>query len=109
MAADWPNDADGDVLRNLQKKSFDFGRAVKVDFFVDFFDWPPCETAIASIKRAKPDACIKLYSEDQYILIEIIHEVTYDFVVSVQAELTNICRPFGGVCESWGVLHHSAL
>ena len=31
--------------------------------------------------------------------------MTYDLVVRLQAELTELVERFGGRCESWGVLH----
>ncbi len=36
----WPQDADGDVFRQLQKSGFDFTKLYVVDFNVDFAKWP---------------------------------------------------------------------
>jgi hypothetical protein len=40
-----------------------------------------------------------------YILLVINAVLTYELVMSMQQVLTDLAAPFGGVCESWGVLH----
>jgi hypothetical protein len=99
----WPSDADGDVMRRLQSDNFDFDREVEVDFNIDFDTWPPHDKAIMLLKNAKPNAQITVYNDDQYVLMQLTAILTYSFVISTQAELTEISRPFGGRCESWGV------
>jgi hypothetical protein len=37
---DWPNDADGDVLRRLKENGFEFDKEVEIDFNIDFNHWP---------------------------------------------------------------------
>lgn len=36
----WPDDEDGDVLRVLDERGFDFNKEVKIDFEIDFDHWP---------------------------------------------------------------------
>lgn len=98
----WPDDVDGDVMRRLQNNNFDFDREVVIDFNIDFKTWPPSEKAMDALARVRSDALIKA-TEDEYVGICITARVTYDFVMSMQAELTKVAKPFGGWCDTWGV------
>lgn len=98
----WPNDADGDVLRRLKAKGFNFEREVGIDFNIDFDVWPP-DISLTSILASRwPSAKISI--EENYILVQVRARVTHPFVTNMQADLTAISVPFGGRCESWGVL-----
>jgi hypothetical protein len=103
----WPDDADGDVLRRMRAKGFDFANAVDVDFNVDFDTWPPAEELVRilgskySRMRLYPSAA----GDGGYILLVINAVLTYELVMSMQQVLTDLAAPFCGVCESWGVLH----
>jgi hypothetical protein len=103
----WPNDADGDVFRRLQQSNFDFDRRHLIDFDVDFEDWPPQEEAIELLKREFPT--LKVYApnfEDEGYLQFQVHEfVSYELVVRIQEHVTELMKPYGGTCESWGILH----
>jgi len=99
----WPSGADGDVMRRLQRDNFHFDREVEIDFNVDFETWPPHDKALMSLKSAKPNAPVTMNNAAQYVLVQLRGLLTYPFVISTQAELTEISRPFGGRCESWGV------
>src|SRR6188508_877008 len=100
---DWPNDADGDVLRRLQSDGFDFGREVEVDFNIDFENWPPSDDTIRSLTNTRPQARISMEHDGHYILVQIRAALTYPFVIETQSELTQLAGPYGGKCDSWGV------
>lgn len=36
----WPSDIDGDVLRLLEERGFDFNLAHEIEFIIDFKCWP---------------------------------------------------------------------
>ncbi|RPI74557.1 MAG: ribonuclease E inhibitor RraB [Desulfobacteraceae bacterium] len=109
---DWPNDVDGEVLSGLEADHFDFNKEYQVDFNVDFEEWPPAEEAVrllkskyANIETVDPeegepeeDGC------NGYLSFQIKSRVTYEFVTQIQKETTEAMRPFGGWCESWGVM-----
>ena len=99
---DWPNDADGDVLRRLHAGGFEFDREIELDFNIDFEDWPPPPTFVTELAAAFPDAEISL--EDDYMLMRLTVQLTYHFVIEMQAKLTRMARPHGGHCDSWGLL-----
>jgi hypothetical protein len=102
----WPDDADGDVFRRLESSGFDFSKVYSIDFNVDFDQWPPSAAATEAIRHAFPGA--KVYVEDEtqgYVLFKVSSLPTYEFVIKTQIDATTIAAPFGGRCESWGILH----
>lgn len=101
----WPNDADGDVFRNLQKNGFDFSKEYVVDFNVDFESWPPAEDLSAYIQKGFPGAVVEWIDDHGYIVVKIKTLLTYEFVVFAQKKLSDIAQAHGGCCESWGVMH----
>ena len=105
--ATWPDDADGDVLRRMEKGGFDLGKATLIDFNVDFEAWPPPDEAIAVLRRSFPNLVVYPSSESGggYIQFQLFDELSYELVMRIQADVTEWMAPFGGLCESWGVLH----
>jgi hypothetical protein len=103
----WPNDADGDVLRRLQDQGFDFTRPCAIDFNVDFLEWPPPPEAIDLIRQCYPQTVVYEEEGDSagYVLFQVHDKLTYELVMRVQAEMSALLAQYGGVCESWGVLH----
>lgn len=103
----WPDDADGDVLRRMQANGFDFSKPAVIDFDVDFASWPPSAEAMMVIQRTfrQVDAYNLEADSDGYIEIKVFAFVTYDLVMSMQSSISAITGPFGGKCQSWGVLH----
>ena len=103
----WPNDADGDVFRRLEASGFDFRRQYSIDYNVDFDAWPPDPAALKVLRERFGD--IELFPPGDEsvgsVLFKVIGHVTYESVTSMQRSVTNAMRPYGGVCESWGVLH----
>ena len=103
----WPDDADGDVFRRLSSHGFDFDRPWLIDFNVDFDGWPPSAEALSRLMREFPSVVVFEPSEegDGYVQFQIHAQVTYALVTRIQAEVSEWMAPYGGACESWGVLH----
>ena len=103
----WPNDADGDVLRRMQKSGFDFSKPCLIDFDVDFKEWPPNEAALRILEREYPSTMVYESTEENkgYIEFQMFELLSYELVIRTQEYVTKLMKPFGGVCESWGVLH----
>jgi hypothetical protein len=99
---DWPQDADGDVMRRLSAAGFAFDKPTSIDFNVDFEAWPPNELALAVISNAFPDATIT--QEGDYVLVQITSIVSYEGVTSVQERLSALTANYGGRCDSWGLM-----
>ena len=102
----WPNDADGDVLRRLLAKGFDFSKAQLIDFNVDFEDWPPAQEAIQALQAEfhGVEACEDSENGGGYVLFKMNSILSYDLVIETQAKATHLVAKYGGRCESWGVL-----
>jgi len=103
-----PNNADGDVIRRLIKSNFDFSSKHTVDFNIDLENWPPNDQLIKLLKQNSYKYTLHKSSEDfnGYIEIQIKEYITYEFVTKTQDELTKISKPYGGVCESWGIMQN---
>lgn len=103
----WPNDVDGDVFRRMKSSGFDFDAKTDIDFNVDFDNWPPSTELIELLRNQF--SVVKVYEPDDhgsgYIRIVLNELVTYELVMFIQSSVSELAAPFGGVCESWGVLH----
>ena len=103
----WPDDADGDVLRRLEDDGFDFSKSHVIDFNVDFDSWPPMPEAIAVLSRHYPNARLRQpdANDKGYVQFQIEAALSYDIVMKVQREVSSLMADFGGRCESWGVMN----
>jgi hypothetical protein len=103
---DFPDDADGGVLRRLDQNGFDFSQKALIDFTVDFEDWPPSPKAVALLSAEYPST--KVYepqnNDPGYVHFQVYELVTYDLVTAIQRHVTELVAPFHGECNSWGVL-----
>ena len=107
----WPETADGDVFRRLESSQFDFSSVHKIEFNVDFDDWPPSPEAIRWIEREYED--VKAYPPSDnfngYVQLKIVAKLNYDLIVATQNRVSSAMAQYGGVCESWGTLHSPSL
>jgi hypothetical protein len=106
ITVDWPDDADGGVFRNLAEDNFDFSKPYSVDYNVDFENWPPPAAALEWLRSQY--GTLGLYPSDEdgsgYVQFQVVDRVTYEGVTSIQRHVSIAMVPFGGVCESWGVM-----
>jgi regulator of RNase E activity RraB len=108
----WPDDADGDVLRILEEKGFDFEKEIKIDFEIEFDHWPLSKNEIGAITRFYPGCELNDPDEEDIaegiltgtVNLQVTSKVTYEFIVNTQEEITKKVKQYGGWCESWGVL-----
>jgi len=106
LTADWPDDADGGVFRSLVEHGFDFSKLHTVDYNIDFPKWPPPREAIALLESMYGSVALYEPNEhsDGYAQFRLHELVNYERVLSVQRSASKAMHPFGGVCESWGVM-----
>lgn len=106
MKTNWPDTADGDVLRRLEARGFDFDKPCWIDFNIDFKTPKPSTGTVDVVTAAYPDARIQSEQDGErsYLLVKVFGRLSYEFVIQLQDELSKLMRPFGGICESWGVL-----
>jgi len=107
LNADWPDDADGGVFRNLAADDFDFSKPHSVDYNVDFENWPPPTAALDLLRDMYGKLDLYPPGENMagYVQFQILGPVTYEGVTSVQRRVSAVMDSFGGVCESWGVMN----
>ncbi len=102
----WPNDADGDVFRRLAEHQFDFSKPHTVDYNVDFERWPPAPAALNHLDSTFGP--IVIFDPDAdgpgYVQFQVRGPVTYEAVTRMQRQATVAMAPYGGICDSWGVL-----
>lgn len=102
----WPDDADGDVLRRMDASGFDFEEPCLIDFNVDFDCWPPSDAAMQMLYEMHSNSkAISLEGEGGYVCFHIHARLSYELVVNIQRLVSERMASFGGVCESLGVLH----
>jgi hypothetical protein len=105
--ANLPDEADGGVFRRLADAGFDFSQDWSVDYNVDFEEWPPADAALELLRSVYGG--LSLYPPDEhgagYVQFQVVGPVTYEGVTSVQRRVSASMLSFGGVCESWGVMH----
>jgi hypothetical protein len=117
---DFPNDADGDALRQLMRIGCDLSRPMTIEFAVDV----PDEAAGREVAKVAAGAGYRtelMYDEGEetddgdqgyesswtcYCFRDMI--VTYEAVVAAQEELSRLSQPHGGWCDSWGSFGNAA-
>lgn len=102
---DWPADADGDVFRRMQADGFDFATPASIDFNVDFAEWPPSGELLSALAQRFNQ--VEVHEPDEYrgyISFIVSERVTYELVMSIQRLVSELAAPYGGICESWGVM-----
>lgn len=109
ISADRQDDADGGVFRNLAADGFDFSVPHSVDYNVDFKSWPPPAAALEWLRTQFGE--LGLYPPDEdmggYVEFKVVERLTYEGVTSTQRRVAVAMEPFGGICESWGVMHNA--
>jgi hypothetical protein len=109
---DWPTDSDGDMLRLLEERNFDFNSLHNIEFNIDFQSWPldkeQRNAVIAQLPEAifvQPDEeSIAEGDESGYVSFSVKNKVTYEFITQEQKRLGALFSDIGGFCNSWGVL-----
>jgi hypothetical protein len=103
----WPQDADGDVFRRLESDGFNFDLLHSIDFNIDFDAWPPSPELIKLLRNQYSN--LKVFEPDDqgsgYVQFVVESKLTYELVMFIQSSVSELAAPFGGVCESWGVMH----
>jgi len=105
----WPNVADGDVLRRMEASGFDFTKPQEIDFMIDFKSWPPDAKAVEILSAKFGD--VELFDPDDegagYALVKVTAKVGYELVMHYQEEISLIMGAYDGWCESWGAFSNA--
>jgi hypothetical protein len=101
---EYPDDADGDALRNVAESGADMSRPMVIDFSVEV----PDERSARRVAEVAAPAGFdpSLFHDDEsdswsvYCAKEML--ATYETVVGAQADLNRLVQPHGGHCDGWG-------
>ena len=108
----WPQGVDGDVLRLLQGRGFDFNLEHEIEFMIDFESWPLSKIQQAEVLTKLPEVSFveteaHLLEEGDptgYASLKVTSKVTYDFVTKEPKRLSNLFANMKGFCDSWVVV-----
>lgn len=105
--AQWPDDVDGDVFRRMDASGFDFTSECNIDFNIDVETWPPPDPLLKQLRQRYTKVEVVEPGDDHpgYITFVVKAKLSYELVTSIQRTASEIAKPYGGNCESWGVLH----
>jgi regulator of RNase E activity RraB len=110
MVMNFPNDADGDVLRSLQKKGVDLSQPRVIEFYCFASDrlvadkiskkiiLPGFENEVFESKDTNDST--EIYSV--YFVCSMVPN--YADIVRIQNELNAKLNRFGTTCDGWGTL-----
>ena len=118
---DYPDDADGDALRELADEGVDMSQPVLIEFAVAAPDDDAAQKIGAALAEhgyqahvdfdeGEPDEDGAIDPDDPefgpawtvYVGISMVP--TYDEVMRIQADLDRIAGPHGGRADGWGVM-----
>jgi Regulator of ribonuclease activity B len=106
MDSDYPDDDDGDALRQVRAAGADMSLPMTIEYSIAA---PSLANARQLCKLIAPcgyDPQIYVDDEDQSVSIYCGRRMlaTYDGVVSCQTELNRLCEPYGAQCNGWGTM-----
>ncbi len=107
----WPTDIDGDVLRLLEERGFDFNLEHEIEFIIDFKCWPLNKERQNEVLEKLPQARFVEADEELieegdpsgYVSFKVKNTVTYDFISFEMKRLSSLFVNTDGFCDSWSV------
>jgi hypothetical protein len=107
VTAPFPDDATGEVLRDMQAHGVDFAVPHRVEFVLLFEKSEPARRCAQAIERQGGYKVVVRANDtaggfdvqaDREMLL------SYDAITQVEAELGELAAQFGGHSDGWGVL-----
>lgn len=104
MTTSYPNDADGDALRNVAESGADMSSPMVIDFSVEVADERTARRVAEVVAAHGFDPSISEHDDSDSWSVYCSKSMlaTYDGVIAVQVELNELVSPYGGSCEGWG-------
>jgi hypothetical protein len=104
MNINYPNDADGDALRQVLSEGADMSRPMVIDFSVEARDQQTALRIAELVSAHGFDPSVSADDEDGTWSIYCAKSMlaTYEGVVSIQDQLNELLNPLGGICDGWG-------
>ena len=116
----FPDDADGAVLKSLAEHGIDLTQVLEIEFALTAPDEDGAKKIAAAVKAAgfepeisyddgEPDPDGQVRDEEAFgpswavfVAMEMVPE--YQRIIDIQAELRALAQPLGGEPDGWGVL-----
>jgi hypothetical protein len=102
MSSSYPNDADGDALRNVAESGADMSLPMVIDFSVEVPDERTARHVAEVVAAHGFDPSISEDDGSWSVHCSKSMLATYEGVVAVQVELNELVSPHGGSCDGWG-------
>lgn len=100
---DYPNDSDGDSLRRVRDGGSDMSAPMTIDFSVSV----PNESAARAVAEIVEESGFDPSISDNEgrgswsVYCSMTMLATYESVTAVKAQLNELAKPLGGVCDGW--------
>ncbi len=104
----FPNNANGELLELMQGEGIDLSQPNMLDFYVLFGSEKQGQLAADAVKPAFADAGLFLNFDEETqqwelrLQCEMVPE--YDAICAIEAKLSELCKPFKGKLDGWGML-----
>ncbi|WP_416144561.1 ribonuclease E inhibitor RraB [Planococcus koreensis] len=102
----FPNDEDGQVLKNLYKQGVDFKEPQNLDFVVAV---PDQKIGIAVLETLRSDGFTCELEQDEeteewtcYCFVTML--LNYEEIIDIQKRLDELSKPYDGYTEGWGLM-----
>jgi regulator of RNase E activity RraB len=105
--ADFPDDATGEVLRNMHEEGVDFTVPHVVEFVLLFSEKEAadrCAVAVGNLGQFDVSVLENDIAEGFDVLAKRTMLLDYDAINETEDALTGIADTFGGQFDGWGVL-----
>jgi hypothetical protein len=102
MPSSYPNDDDGDALRNVADSGADMSSPMVIDFAVEVPDERTARRVAEVVAAHGFDPSISEDDDSWSVYCSKSMLATYEGVVAVQVELNELVSAYGGVCDGWG-------
>ncbi len=102
----FPNNENGDVLRLLQSKGFDFSKEHVFEYEHIFKEKDSAQKFAEEIEKQNMKAEMSYYEEMSAwnIKVKVTHLPTHDKITNTEDKLEKIAINFGGKKDGWGVV-----
>jgi hypothetical protein len=109
MTAAYPDDADGDALRQVASGGSDMSVPMVIDFAVDAPDEASARALAAAVEPLGFDPSIYENPDDGSWTVSCSKSMlaTYEGVVAAQAQLQGVAIHHGATCDGWGSFGNS--
>ncbi|MGD7006991.1 ribonuclease E inhibitor RraB [Metabacillus sp. 84] len=102
----FPKDEDGKILKMLYKEGVDFSKPQNVDFFIAVPDQVSGQAVAGALKEEGINSELEMDRELEEWTVACFIQLmlTYENITGIQERLQELCEPYGGEVDGWGVM-----